>query len=128
MKKLIFVAVVVAVVALAFGALAAQQKATPAPAKTAPAGTAFQAAKGVIEKIDAAAKTFEINTLFKVKGKYTLTGKMLTLTTDDKTKFFTLVNRKEKKLSFADLKVGMTLGISYKVEAGKNIAISVEVR
>jgi hypothetical protein len=128
MKKLLFVATVLTVIAFTLGAMAAQQKAAPAPAKAAPAGNAWQAARGVIEKIDAAAKTFEINSLFKVKGKYVLTGKMATIATDDKTKLFTLVNGKEKKLSFADLKTGMTLWITYKVEGGKNIARSVEVR
>jgi len=125
MKKLMFVAVVLTVVVFALGAIA-QQKG--APAKPAPKGETWLAARGTIEKIDAAAKTFEIDVMSKVKGKYVSTGKKMTLTTDDKTKFFTRVQGKEKKLSFADLKVGMNVGVSYKVATGKNTAISVEVR
>jgi len=128
MKKLIFVTVVLAVVALAFGALAAQQKATPPAAKAAPAAEVWNVARGRIEKIDAAAKTFDVKSLVKIKGKYVLEGKMTTIATDDKTKFFTITEKgKEKKLSFADLKTGMDVGVKYKVEAGKNIATSVKV-
>ncbi len=127
MKKLIFVVVVLTAVAFAFGALAAQQKATPPPAKAAPAAEVWNVAKGRIEKIDAAAKTFDVKQLIKVKGKYVLEGKVTTIATDDKTTFFTVVKGKEKKLGFADLKAGMNVGVKYKVEAGKNIAASVRV-
>jgi hypothetical protein len=127
MKKLIFVATVLTVVAFASGALAAQQKATPAPAKAAPAAQAWNVAVGVLEKIDAAAKTFDFKKIVKPKGKKAIET-MMTFATDDKTKFFTITEKgKEKKLGFADLKTGMNLAINYKVEAGKNIATSVKV-
>jgi hypothetical protein len=128
MKKLIFVATVLTVVAFAFGAIAAQQKATPPPAKATAATEVWDVAKGRIEKIDAAAKTFEVKSLVKVNGKYVLEGKMKTIAIDDKTKFFTVTEKgKEKKLGFADLKTGMDVAVKYKVEAGKNIATSVKV-
>ncbi len=126
MKKLIFVVVVLTAVAFAFGAIAAQQKATPPTAKAAPAEV-WNVAKGRIEKIDAAAKTVDVKQLIKVKGKYVLEGKVTTIATDDKTTFFTVVKGKEKKLGFADLKAGMDVSAKYKVEAGKNIATSVRV-
>jgi hypothetical protein len=117
MKKLIFVAVVLTVVA--FGAIAAQP---------AHAADVWNAAVGVLEKIDAAAKTLEVKTMVKAP-KMPAVEKMMTFATDNKTKIFKLVEeRKEKKLSFADLKTGQTLWITYKVEAGKNIAKTIEVR
>jgi hypothetical protein len=127
MKRLIFVTVVLIVVAFAFGAIAAQQKATSPAAKAAPAADVWNVAKGRIEKIDAAAKTFDVKSVVKVKGKYVLAGKVTTIAADDNTKFFTVVKGKEKKLGFADLKTGMDVGVKYKVEAGKNIATSVRV-
>jgi hypothetical protein len=125
MKKLIFVATVLTVVAFAFGAIAAQQKATPPPAKAAPADV-WNVAPGVIEKIDAAAKTLEVKTKIKVSPKKPAVVTMMTFATNDKTKFFTVVKGKEKKFDFADLKTGMKVTVNYKVEAGKNIAISVK--
>jgi hypothetical protein len=125
MKKLIFVAAVFAVVLFAFGALA-QQKTSPPPAKTGPADV-WKVAVGVIEKIDAAAKTFEVKTMVKVSPKKPAQAKMVTFATDDKTKFFTVVQGKEKKLSFADLKTGMNASVNYRIESGKNIATSVKV-
>ena len=128
MKKLIFIATVLTVVAFAFGAIAAQQKATPPPAKAAPAAQTWQVAVGSIEKIDAAAKTLEVKTKIKVKGKRAMEEKMMAFATDDKTKFFTITDKgKEKKLGFADLKTGMKVTVNYKVEAVKNIASSVKV-
>jgi hypothetical protein len=126
MKKLIFVAVVITAVAFAFGAMA-QQKGTPA--KPAPVGVVWRAAVGTIEKIDAAAKTLEAKTEKKASPKAPVEVKMMTFATDDNTKIFTLgEKKKEKKLSFADLKAGMTIWITYKVEGGKNVATSIEVR
>jgi hypothetical protein len=123
MKKLIFVVAVLTVVAFAFGAMAQ----TTSPAKPAPADV-WNAAVGVLEKIDAAAKTLEVKTMVKAP-KMPAVEKMMTFATDNKTKIFKLVEeRKEKKLSFADLKTGQTLWITYKVEAGKNIAKTIEVR
>jgi len=126
MKKLIFVAAVLTVIVFAFGAMA-QQKGTPSPAKPAPADV-WNAAVGVLEKIDSAAKTLEVKTMVKVPQK-PVGEKMMTFATDDKTKIFILGEKnKEKKLSFDYLKTGMTLWITYKVEGGKNTAKTIEVR
>ncbi|MCJ7663285.1 MAG: hypothetical protein MUO24_03485 [Desulfobacterales bacterium] len=127
MKKLIFVVAVLTVIAFAFGAMA-QQKGTPSPAKAAPAADSWHAAVGVLEKIDAAAKAFDFKKIVKPKGKQA-TETMMTFATDGKTKIYMLAEKKkEKKLPFAYLKTGMTLWITYKVEAGKNIAKTIEVR
>jgi Cu/Ag efflux protein CusF len=123
MKKVIFVAAVLTLVAFTFGAVAAQQKAAPAPA-----AQTWNAAVGVLEKIDSATKTFDFKKIVKPKGKPAIETKM-TFATDDNTKIFMLdEKRKEKKLSFDYLKTGMTLWITYKVEGGKNMATSIEVR
>jgi hypothetical protein len=128
MKKLIFVATVLTVVAFAFGVIAAQQKASPPPAQSAPAADSWFAAVGVLEKIDAAAKTFDFKKIVQPKGKKAIET-MMTFATDDKTKIFKLVeNNKEKKLSFDYLKTGQTLWIIYKVEGGKNMATKIEIR
>ena len=127
MKKLMFVAAVLALVVFSFGAMA-QQKTTPPPTQPAPAADVWNAAVGVLEKIDAAAKTFDFKKIVTPKGKKAIET-MMTFATNDKTKIFKLVeNRKEKKLSFDYLKTGMTLWITYKVEAGKNMAKTIEVR
>ena len=127
MKKLIFVATVLTVVAFAFGALA-QQKTSPPPAKPAPAADVWNAAVGVLEKIDAAAKTFDFKKIVTPKGKKPIET-MMTFATNDKTKIFKLgEKKKEIKLSFADLKTGQTLWITYRVEGGKNMATKIEIR
>ena len=127
MKKLIFIATVLTVVAFAFGAMA-QQKGTPSPAQPAPAAGSWFAAVGVLEKIDAAAKTFDFKKIVQPKGKKAIET-MMTFATDDKTKIFILTDKlKEKILSFDYLKTGQTLWITYKVEAGKNMAKTIEVR
>ena len=125
MKKLIFLVVSLAVIGLAFGSLAAEQKA--APSQKVPAGETWLAATGVLQKIDAAAKTFDFKKIVKGKGKPVET--MMTFATNDKTKIYKLGEKnKEVKLSFADLKVGQTLWITYKAEGGKNIAKTIEIR
>ena len=127
MKKLMLVVVMLTVIAFAFGAMA-QQKGAPAPAKPAPAGDVWMAAVGTLEKIDAAAKTFDFKKIVKPKGKKAIET-MMTFATDDNTKIFKLGEKnKEIKLSFADLKTGQTLWITYKVEGGKNIAKAIEIR
>jgi hypothetical protein len=119
MKKLIFVAAMLTVVAFAFGALAV---------RPAPAADSWFAAVGVLQKIDAAAKAFEFKKIVQPKGKKAIET-MMTFATNDKTKIFKLDEKlKEKKLSFDYLKTGQTLWITYRVEGGKNIAITIEVR
>jgi hypothetical protein len=125
MKKLMVVAVVLTVVVFAFGAMA-QQKG--APAKPAPAGETWNAAIGSLDKIDAAAKTLDVKTMVKAP-KSPVVEKMMTFATDGNTKIFMLGEKNQpKKLSFDYLKVGMTLWLTYKIEGGKNIALSIEVR
>jgi len=125
MKKLLFVATVLTVIAFTFGAIAQQKT---APAKPAPAADVWNAAIGVLEKIDSATKTFDFKKIVTPKGKKAVET-MMTFATDDKTKIFKLVEKnKEKKLSFSDLKTGQTLWITYKVEAGKNMALTIEIR
>lgn len=127
MKKLIFVAVVLTVVAFAFGAIA-QQKGAPSPAQPAPVGDVWNAAVGTLEKIDAATKTFDFKKIVTPKGKKAIET-MMTFATDDNTKIFKLDEKlKEKKLPFDYLKPGQTLWITYKVVGGKNIAKTIEVR
>ncbi len=119
MKKLIFAAAVLTVVAFAFGAIVA---------RPAPAADSWFAAVGVLEKIDAAAKAFEFKKIVQPKGKKAIET-MMTFATNDKTNIFKLDEKlKEKKLSFADLKTGQTLWITYRVEGGKNMAITIEIR
>ncbi len=119
MKKLILVAAVLTVVAFAFGAITVQR---------AVAADVWNAAVGTLLKIDAAAKAFEFKKIVTPKGKKPIET-MMTFATDDKTMIFMLGEKKEKKkMSFADLKTGQTLWITYRVEGGKNIALSIEIR
>jgi hypothetical protein len=126
MKKLLFIMAVIAVFGFAFGSLAAEQKTTPA--KTTPSGETWLAATGVLQKIDAATKTFDFKKIVKPKGGKA-TETMMAFVTDGKTKIFKLgAKKQEVKLSFSDLKVGQTLWITYMVEGGKNIAKTIEIR
>jgi hypothetical protein len=119
MKKLIFVVAVLTGVVFAFGAVTAQP---------APAAGVWNAAVGTLLKIDASAKTFEFKKIVQPKGKKAIET-MMTFATDAKTEIFKLGEKNKKiKLSFADLKTGQTLWITYGVEGGKNIAISIEIR
>ena len=126
MKKLLFIIAALAVFGFVFGSLAAEQKSTPS--KTAPVAEAWFAAVGVLEKIDAAAKSFEFKKIVKAPNKPAVETKM-SFATNDKTKIFKLGEKnKEVKQSFADLKAGQTLWITYYVEGGKNIAKTIEIR
>ena len=119
MKKLIFVAAVLTLVVFAFGAITAQP---------ASAADSWFAAVGALEKIDAAAKTFDFKKIVQPKGQKAIET-MMTFATNDKTNIFKLDEKlKEKKLSFDYLKTGQTLWITYRVEGGKNMAITIEVR
>jgi len=126
MKKLLFIIAALAVFGFVFGSLAAEQKTTPS--KTAPVAEAWFAAVGVLQKIDAAAKTFEFKKIVQPKGKKAIET-MMTFAIDDKTMIFKLGEKNKKiKLSFTDLKAGQTLWITYYVEGGKNIAKTIEIR
>ena len=68
MKKVMIFVAVLAMVAFAFGAMAAEQK--PAPAKPAPAPAAKMVKfSGAIAKVDGPAKTFDVKKMVTVKGK-----------------------------------------------------------
>jgi Cu/Ag efflux protein CusF len=126
MKKLLFIIAVLAVFGFAFGSLAAEQKTSSS--KTAPAADTWLAATGVLQKIDAATKTFEFKKIVQPKGRKAIET-MMTFATDEKTMIFKLGEKNKKiKLSFADLKTGQTLWITYEAEGGKNIAKTIEIR
>jgi hypothetical protein len=117
MKKIIAIVAVLAVVAFAFGVMAAEQKAAPAK----PAPVKIDKFTGAIGKIDAMAKTFDVTAKVKVKGK--MEEKTMTFTTDDATK----ITKGKNAMTFADLKTGMHVFVQYKVEMGKNMAVAVKV-
>jgi len=118
MKKLVLLVAVLALVAFASGVMA-QQKA-PAPAPAAPASTApakaMKAAKaekfsGTVSSMDEAAKTVVVK---NKKGEKTF---ML----DDTTK----ITKGGKGIALADLKQGMNVSVSYKMEADKAMATAI---
>jgi hypothetical protein len=115
MKKMIVLVAVLTMVAFAFGAMA-QQKTTPAPAKTAPLKFS-----GTIATVDAMAKTFDVKATVTVKGKKE--EKVMTFATDEKTK---ITKGKETK-AFADLKAAMRVTVEYNKVADKNIAVTVKI-
>ena len=122
MKKVMIFVAVLTMVAFAFGAMAAEQKTTTAPAKTAPAPAAkMEKFSGAIAKVDGPAKTFDVKKMVTVKGKKE--EKVMTFATDAKTK---ITKGKEVK-AFADLKAGMDVKVEYTVEAGKNMASAVKI-
>jgi 2-oxoglutarate dehydrogenase E2 component (dihydrolipoamide succinyltransferase) len=128
-------------VAFAFGAMAAEQKAAPAPAKAAPAPAKAAPApakaapapakpapapkmekfSGAIASVNAIAKTFDVKKMVTVKGKKE--EKVMTFATDDKTK---ITKGKEVK-AFADLKAGMDVSVAYNKMADKNLATAVKI-
>ena len=119
MKKLVLLVAVLALVAFASGVMA-QQKAAPAPAPAAPASTApakaIKAAKaekfsGTVSSVDEAAKTVVVKSK---KGEKTFT-------LADTTK----ITRGGKEMALADLKQGMNVSVSYKMEADKAMATAI---
>lgn len=128
MKKLILFVALLTLVAFVSGAMA-QQKPAPAPAKpavtpapaapaaTKPAPVKLEKFSGVIEKIDEMAKAIDI------KGKVKKEDKILTFTTDDKTK----ITKGKDTLTFLDLKKGMNVSVDYKKDGDKNIAVAIKV-
>jgi len=127
MKKVMVFVAVLTMVAFAFGAMAAEQTTTTAPAKTAPApakpapASKMEKFGGAIAAVNAMAKTFDVKKMVTVKGKKQ--EKVMTFTTTDKTK---IMKGKEMK-AFADLKAGMDVFVEYTVEAGKNVAAMVKI-
>ena len=127
MKKVMIFVAVLTMVAFAFGAMAAEQKTTTAPAKTTPApakpapAPKMEKFSGAIAKVDGPAKTFDVKKMVTVKGKKE--EKVMTFATDAKTK---ITKGKEVK-AFADLKAGMDVSVEYTVEMGKNVASTVKI-
>jgi hypothetical protein len=117
MKKIMVFVAVLVMVAFAFGAMAAEQKAAPAM-KTAKFS-------GAISNTNAMAKTFDVKKMVTVKGKKE--EKVMTFTYDDKTK---ITKGKEVK-TFVDLKVGMNVAVDYQylgdVEPYKYWATTVKI-
>ena len=113
MKKIVLVVAVLTMVAFAFGAIAAEQKAAPAPK--------VKKFSGAIAKVDAVAKTFDVKKMVTVKGKKE--EKVMTFATDDKTK---ITKGKDVK-AFADLKAGMDVAVEYNKVADKNLAAAVKI-
>ncbi len=107
MKKIACGLVVLMVVAFV-SALMAQ----PKPATTSAPTEKLAKFRGIIEKIDEAAKTIE------VKGKRT---GPLTFSTDEKT----MIMFGGKLESFADLKKGLHVIVDYKKEGTKLIAVAI---
>jgi ribosomal protein L5 len=58
-----------------------------------------------------------------VKGKVKKEEKVLTFATDDKTK----ITKAKKNMSFADLKQGMRVSVTYKKDGDKMTAVSIKV-
>jgi hypothetical protein len=114
MKKVMVFVAVLAMVAFAFGAMAAQ-KTKPAPAPK------MHKLSGAIAKVDGPAKTFDVKKMVTVKGKKE--EKVMTFATSDMTK----ITKGKEALTFADLKEGMEVKVEYKAEAGKNMAEVVKI-
>jgi hypothetical protein len=114
MKKVMVFVAVLAMMAFAFGAMAAQKtKAAPAPK--------MHKLSGAIAKVDEPAKTFEVKKVVTVKGKKE--EKVMTFATSDTTK----ITKGKKTLTFADLKEGMHVAVEYKAEMGKNTAEAIKI-
>ena len=99
------------------GSLAHIEKPSPPPAPTAPETPQWERFRGVIEKVDEAAKAFVVKPRPKRKGD------SLAIGVDEKTKMM----RDKETISFAALKKGMQVSIKYKKEGDKNIAARIKV-
>jgi Cu/Ag efflux protein CusF len=120
MKRLILLVALFTLVGFISGALAQPkptEKPAPAPAPAAPEKPKLEKFSGVVEKVDEAAKTFE------VKHKVKKEEKTLTFAIDDKTKII----RGKETLSFADLKKGMRVSVEYKKDGDKMVAVTIKV-
>jgi uncharacterized alpha/beta hydrolase family protein len=120
MKKIISLFVVLMLVAFVSGVMAQQKPATtpaPAPKAAAPEKVKLEKFSGTIEKVDEMAKAID------VKGKVKKEEKVLTFATDDKTK----ITKAKKNMSFADLKQGMRVSVTYKKDGDKMTAVSIKV-
>jgi hypothetical protein len=125
MKKTIMLVVMLTLVAFVSGAIAAAPgpaaSATTKPAAAAAATTApvkLEKFGGEIKSVDAVAKSLVV-----VKGKVekTKVEKTFVVTADTK------ITKGKEALKFEDLKAGMNVGIEYKKEMDKLIAVTIKV-
>lgn len=118
MKKTILLVVMLSLVAFVSGAIAAAppKAATTAPAPAAPATTApakLDKFNGEIKNVDAMAKSIVV-----AKGKV---EKTFVVTADTK------ITKGKEALKLEDLKAGLQVGIEYKKEMDKMIAVTIKV-
>ncbi|MGA2316899.1 MAG: hypothetical protein ABSG71_11040 [Thermodesulfobacteriota bacterium] len=117
MKKTILLVVLLTLVAFISGAIAAAPpKAATTPAPAAPAATApvkMDKFSGEIKSVDTMAKSIVV-----AKGKV---EKTFAATADTK------ITKGKEALKFEDLKAGMNVGIEYKKEMDKMIAVMIKV-
>jgi len=118
MKKTILLVVVLTLVAFVSGAVAAAppKAETPAPAPAAPATTApakMEKFSGEIKNVDAMAKSIVV-----AKGKV---EKSFVVTADTK------MTKGKEAFKFEDLKAGSQVGIEYKKDGDKLIAVTIKV-
>ena len=115
MKKTILLVVLLTLVAFISGAMA-QGKPATAPAPAAPATTApvkMEKFTGAIKSVDAMAKSIVV-----AKAKV---EKSFVVTADTK------IMKGKEALKFEDLKAGMNVGIEYKMEMDKMVAVAINV-
>ena len=115
MKKTILLVVMLTLVAFISGAMA-QGKPATAPAPAAPATTApakMEKFWGAIKSVDAMAKSIVV-----AKAKV---EKAFMVTADTK------IMKGKEALKFEDLKAGMNVGIEYKMEMDKMVAVMIKV-
>jgi Cu/Ag efflux protein CusF len=118
MKKTILLVVMLSLVAFVSGAIAAAppKAATTAPAPAAPATTApakLDKFNGEIKNVDAMAKSIVV-----AKAKV---EKTFVVTADTK------ITKGKEALKLEDLKAGLQVGIEYKKEMDKMIAVTIKV-
>jgi hypothetical protein len=118
MKKTILLVVMLTLAAFVSGAIAAAppKAATTAPAPAAPATTApvkMEKFGGAIKSVDAMAKSVVV-----VKGKV---EKAFMVGADTK------IMKGKEALKFEDLKAGMNVGVEYKKEMDKMVAVAIKV-
>jgi Cu/Ag efflux protein CusF len=118
MKKTILLVVMLTLVAFVSGAIAAAppKAATTAPAPAAPASTApvkLEKFSGDVKNVDAMAKSIVV-----AKGKV---EKAFVVTADTK------ITKGKDALKFEDLKAGMHVGIEFKKDMDKMIAVTIKV-
>jgi hypothetical protein len=118
MKKTILFVVMLTLVAFVSGAIAQApaKPATTAPAKAAPASTApvkMEKFGGEVKSVDAMAKSIVVVNKKKVEKDFMVTAD-------------TKIMKGKEALKFEDLKAGMNVGVEYKMETGKMIAVMIK--